>query len=640
MNKKLFEELNSYIDKLINIIVDSNDVELLQIITLKLSIPSKHTLTSHYNQLLYLAGLVLNYSRKESRDITSEEPFNWKEIEELLEKIFWQYLYIFLPDSNLEVNELTKEWFHVRDVTMPTFLQYFNEPILCQHDQLIDRFINLYVPFDKLLEKEIRLSVDCTLKIINWIEEEIQKKYDNFINVREEAKREQEAFASRWQEEKWSEEDAKEAIKGTKLEKLRKELWQLPNDIFIIRPSDLINTFGDDVANNYLSLFTSQFNNESAFRYITDHNQIVDSPLVKIGENQMICLHIRLLYTAAFNQFYKIIKKSNIAQSFYENRSNWVEDKTYQIVKDFFTDGKVYKHIYETKDGHDEHDILLLVNDRVIIIEVKASPLKEPLRDPEKAFIRIRDAFYSKKGIQYAYEQGLHLKNNITKNKNIQLYDDKGKSVVQIEENDFRNGVSIICVTADNFGSLATDLSLLLNKPDVESFPYAVNLYDFEILLHGFIKEQKDAEDFLKYMDDRSKLHGKVYTFDELDIAGYFLMYDGFGTLLTAKEKHILDISFSSIFDKHYFAEYGTELPQDKREKNGPYNVEISRKGSKITSGIKGYPETYSIIDLSIKHSEKKSEKRNSNTKKPGRNDPCTCGSGKKYKKCCGKIKF
>lgn len=23
----------------------------------------------------------------------------------------------------------------------------------------------------------------------------------------------------------------------------------------------------------------------------------------------------------------------------------------------------------------------------------------------------------------------------------------------------------------------------------------------------------------------------------------------------------------------------------------------------------------------------------------PGRNDPCPCGSGKKYKKCCGKAK-
>lgn len=33
-------------------------------------------------------------------------------------------------------------------------------------------------------------------------------------------------------------------------------------------------------------------------------------------------------------------------------------------------------------------------------------------------------------------------------------------------------------------------------------------------------------------------------------------------------------------------------------------------------------------------------EQRNSSTvvkdKKPGRNDPCPCGSGKKYKKCCG----
>jgi preprotein translocase subunit SecA len=26
-------------------------------------------------------------------------------------------------------------------------------------------------------------------------------------------------------------------------------------------------------------------------------------------------------------------------------------------------------------------------------------------------------------------------------------------------------------------------------------------------------------------------------------------------------------------------------------------------------------------------------------TENPGRNDPCPCGSGKKYKKCCGKAK-
>ncbi len=30
------------------------------------------------------------------------------------------------------------------------------------------------------------------------------------------------------------------------------------------------------------------------------------------------------------------------------------------------------------------------------------------------------------------------------------------------------------------------------------------------------------------------------------------------------------------------------------------------------------------------------SENKNSGKKKIGRNDPCPCGSGKKYKKCCG----
>ena len=33
---------------------------------------------------------------------------------------------------------------------------------------------------------------------------------------------------------------------------------------------------------------------------------------------------------------------------------------------------------------------------------------------------------------------------------------------------------------------------------------------------------------------------------------------------------------------------------------------------------------------------EKSKPKVNSSKEKVGRNDPCPCGSGKKYKKCCG----
>ncbi|HIR74380.1 TPA: SEC-C domain-containing protein [Candidatus Ventrenecus avicola] len=35
--------------------------------------------------------------------------------------------------------------------------------------------------------------------------------------------------------------------------------------------------------------------------------------------------------------------------------------------------------------------------------------------------------------------------------------------------------------------------------------------------------------------------------------------------------------------------------------------------------------------------SEQEHKKPIKKEKKPGRNDPCSCGSGKKYKNCCGK---
>ena len=47
------------------------------------------------------------------------------------------------------------------------------------------------------------------------------------------------------------------------------------------------------------------------------------------------------------------------------------------------------------------------------------------------------------------------------------------------------------------------------------------------------------------------------------------------------------------------------------------------------------------VIQMSIVETPISSvpERRLAGAKKPGRNDPCTCGSGAKYKKCCGPLK-
>ena len=48
------------------------------------------------------------------------------------------------------------------------------------------------------------------------------------------------------------------------------------------------------------------------------------------------------------------------------------------------------------------------------------------------------------------------------------------------------------------------------------------------------------------------------------------------------------------------------------------------------------------ILDKKTKHKLYKEQKKSGTEKKKkkvGRNDPCPCGSGKKYKFCCGKNK-
>ena len=47
--------------------------------------------------------------------------------------------------------------------------------------------------------------------------------------------------------------------------------------------------------------------------------------------------------------------------------------------------------------------------------------------------------------------------------------------------------------------------------------------------------------------------------------------------------------------------------------------------------------EIYSEEELKKLYKEQKESTTIRKEKKIGRNDPCPCGSGKKYKKCCGK---
>jgi Mlc titration factor MtfA (ptsG expression regulator) len=49
------------------------------------------------------------------------------------------------------------------------------------------------------------------------------------------------------------------------------------------------------------------------------------------------------------------------------------------------------------------------------------------------------------------------------------------------------------------------------------------------------------------------------------------------------------------------------------------------------------HPELYKALEVIFNTKMAEKHKKRMASKEPGRNDPCKCGSGKKYKKCCGR---
>ncbi|HAR9023045.1 TPA: NERD domain-containing protein, partial [Salmonella enterica] len=107
------------------------------------------------------------------------------------------------------------------------------------------------------------------------------------------------------------------------------------------------------------------------------------------------------------------------------------------------------------------------------IVEAKASPRRAPLREPARAYIRIRDDFKRKSGIQSASEQANNLRNLIINNEKTPLYDKKGNLLYTINRCDYDN-IYCICVTKDDFGMLATNLTLMLEKKEDEPYPWVI----------------------------------------------------------------------------------------------------------------------------------------------------------------------
>ncbi len=84
---------------------------------------------------------------------------------------------------------------------------------------------------------------------------------------------------------------------------------------------------------------------------------------------------------------------------------------------------------------------------------------------------------------------------------------------------------------------------------------------------------------------------------------------------------------------------YGTDQSSEQTFKEVKQNTEteIVNKEEDLPQRRNNYSVTTTIRGVSKKMDQAVQKQNNSARKKVGRNDPCPCGSGKKYKKCCGR---
>jgi hypothetical protein len=322
------------------------------------------------------------------------------------------------------------------------------------------------------------------------------------------------------------------------------------------------------------------------------------------------------------------VASGEIGRRFFEIRDAWVEQRVAAALREFLgEEGRVWQSVCEDADGQFEHDVLVQFENVWIVGEAKGSPVRRGLFDPERAYVRIRDDFLSEKGVQKAYEQGERLRQRLLSGR-VRLFDEQGN--ILVDTGAAAQEVFVVCVTGEFWGLVAIDLSLLLEKPANVPYPWAVSIDDFETLLGGLKARGKGIRSFVDFLRQRSRLHGHVFSEDELNIGGYFLEKG----LLPAppsdpKESFLFTPENSTIFDEIFYEKHGTPVKRDREEELQKYLTGVRDTSRLVTEhlGLGQGLDRGSTLSAIVPGRQKKI----------GRNSPCPCGSGLKYKKCCGR---
>ncbi|MET4109002.1 SEC-C domain-containing protein [Hymenobacter sp. UYP22] len=571
---------------------------------------SEPRLHSPARQQAFLLGLLL----------ATEEPIKpvplnkakWERCIHLLNEAFEAYAELFMPD---QPGHQSDEWWRTREVAGPAFLHYFSTGLIASVEQICDRIRAYCVPFDAELVQAIGLSASDALAIMTFIIDDMQQSLDVLAQLGPKQDEEKLRFFRTGDFRRRHDPEFPEFYRTHYPILYNYQLTFLRQGL--VARAKVEAAFPAQAA-AFWERYAIKRGQGPALQYPTEESVFDTKPILILNEADINCPSTNTLFEAVLMSCEKALSGSSVRRQFFKHRDKVLEQEGEKLFRRLAgPEAQLVSSVFETPKAHYEHDLLVIMGCTVLVVEAKASPPVEPSRLPERAFERLRQSFRKDTGIQKGFEQAARLQRRLAAGESVPLYSRTGELVVVLDPQQHTE-CFCVCLTRDDFGHLATNLSLLLEKEPTEPFPWAVNILDLEAMADAWDFMGWDFHRLLEYLRQRQQVQGHMVGGDELEFAGAFIRH---GNLTFSLDAHVdlmpLDPHYSDFFDELYVhLRYGGPAPSRQFSKPVLTDVRESlRKGQPVFGKAKNLAGPVTP---------------------PRRNDPCPCNSGLKWKKCHG----
>jgi hypothetical protein len=366
------------------------------------------------------------------------------------------------------------------------------------------------------------------------------------------------------------------------------------------------------------------------FRSPYDDDIVRRRPFAKISVANFVLLDV--VYSS-YSPAYRLLEcfdTDRKMQRLNKKRDETLEEEAHDLFTSVVKPDAVFQNYYIRvgKHGHRaERDLLLVKGNCVVVVESKARPLR-PVKQRRDKLTRI--ATDVKCSIQQAYDQACDVIRHIREaDGRISVFELNRPQPAELDVSSINHFFPVVFLDS-YYGLVATDLGPWLKQDEAIGFPWVVDRDTF-----ASISLKVDSfEKLRRFLEWRRTLHGKAINEDEAVFAGAFLTHGPFEMPKNAALVQ-LNPDYADIFEAEYFRRKGFAMEKPPENVGRPVFSSMERVGGEILFKTNGKLDDVINIKSGEHYKPPSRKKSRELCGKVGRNDPCPCGSGKKFKKCC-----